>query len=163
MQSLFNKMISTYYIGVDPNLIGHILELKNNHAGLSQQNSSAVGGWHSQRTSNIEPWFDDQIKCILHHLQEKYILRMYWFNINSNGNYNKWHTHSPKEIVAVYYISTPEGSGNIEFRSKTEEKLYSINPKAGQVIIFPGSLEHRVEENLSEELRISAGINLKKK
>ncbi len=103
----------------------------------------------------------------------------YWININNKNNYNKMHIHSSSILSGTYYAATPPQSGNILFHNRPEmsyilgelklvgakESRYTnvdqaFQPKAGAVLVFPGWLPHSVEENRSEQDRISIAFNL---
>jgi len=100
-----------------------------------------------------------------------------WFNVNYENTYQEYHTHLGSHLSIVYYISTPEGSGDILFDSpfqssldyvdnrysKEENKITSsrIGYKAekGRLIIFPSSLSHCVTKSLNKTPRISISAN----
>lgn len=151
-------MIQIHEIDVDPDLIQHILKIKESNPGVKYTN---VGGWHSTYTEIIPDWFINKTSIIKEIVGKEYFLNKYWFNVNGQGHYNKWHAHSVKHMVAVYYIKVPSKSGNIEFRKNKTTIFKSFEPKPGQVIIFPGNLEHQVRKNESDDLRISAAFNFK--
>ena len=49
-----------------------------------------------------------------------------------------------------------------EFALKTNSYMtYFFYPKEGKILIFPSSLSHQVEENKSDEDRISYSFNIK--
>jgi ectoine hydroxylase-related dioxygenase (phytanoyl-CoA dioxygenase family) len=52
-------------------------------------------------------------------------------------------------------------AGVIEF--KKGEAYWTESPQAGDLLVFPGSLEHRVRINTSEQVRISVAFNFKKR
>lgn len=106
-------------------------------------------------------------------------LANYWININKKNHYNKMHIHSSSLLSGTYYAVTPPQSGNIIFHNRPEtsfimgeikhmgarETRYTgveqaFEPKAGAVLVFPGWLQHSVEENRSGEDRISIAFNL---
>jgi ectoine hydroxylase-related dioxygenase (phytanoyl-CoA dioxygenase family) len=65
----------------------------------------------------------------------------------------------------VYYVQTPPGSGNIEFKDAsswfTDDRAWvSYTPQPGDIIAFDGMLLHRVAANQSEDIRISLALNL---
>lgn len=100
-----------------------------------------------------------------------------WININPPGASNKVHYHANCHFSGVYYISlqAPE-CGNIFFRdprvasrmltyptSKPTEFTTSevrMRPEEGRLYVFPGWLEHGVEENQSDEDRIGISFNV---
>ena len=104
-----------------------------------------------------------------------------WKNINEPGNFNISHSHPRSHFSGVLWIKTPKNCGNIVFESpeifnryqeldsysdefalKTNSYMtYFFYPKEGKILIFPSSLSHQVEENKSDEDRISYSFNIK--
>jgi hypothetical protein len=143
---------------ISEELTANIYNLKANDPGSNKSNR---GGWQSTSFLCCDKnyyWICNlisRINLIIH--SKKYRPLNCWFNINSTGNFNDWHAHGNRPYVAVLYISVPKNSGNIEFRKNNI--FYKYSPKVGDLIIFPGNLEHRVLENLAVENRISLAIN----
>ena len=104
-----------------------------------------------------------------------------WKNINEPGNFNIKHVHPEADFSGVLWIKVQENCGNIlfetpnffekyqelhsytdEFALKTNSYMtYFFYPKEGKILIFPSSLSHQVEENKSDEDRISYSFNIK--
>jgi len=94
-------------------------------------------------------------------------------NLTDPGGYNVQHGHEYVYLSGCFYLRVPENSGNIVFLDPRPGAKYSIAvsanemgstnvqvlPREGQLLIFPGWLEHRVEENMSNEARISVVMN----
>ena len=103
-----------------------------------------------------------------------------WKNINEPGNFNVPHSHPRSHLSGVLWIKIPKNSGNIVFESpeifnryqeldsySDESRLNSNNymtyyftPKEGNVLIFSSNLQHEVNENKSNEDRISYSFNV---
>jgi uncharacterized protein (TIGR02466 family) len=111
----------------------------------------------------------------------------YWYNVNRKYNYNHTHYHPMAILSGVIYLKVPTNSGNITFsRSGSEidrmdfltswqietNQLVADNPNANTMhskapeenllIVFPGHLEHYVEQNLTtdpDDARISVSFN----
>ncbi len=104
-----------------------------------------------------------------------------WANINRYKDYNTSHVHPYSDWSGCYYVKTPENCGSIRFADPrtvrhmlAQPHLYNLNqcsserqgteyrvlPKAGRLVMFPSFLEHQVEPNQSQELRISISFNL---
>ena len=103
-----------------------------------------------------------------------------WININSPGSYNVKHTHPNSHLSGVMWIKAPKDSGNIVFDNplghQTHTEINSYNqefkdqffvhhaywlpPIEGRRIIFPSHLQHAVNENKSNEDRISVSFNI---
>tara|TARA_B100000945_G_scaffold134019_1_gene107006 strand:+ start:180 stop:767 length:588 start_codon:yes stop_codon:yes gene_type:complete len=102
-----------------------------------------------------------------------------WVNINNRGNYNSRHTHSNgiNFLSGVYYVTVPKNSGNIVFfdpksmifSSAPDGEYYRrstsevCEPKENMLLLFPSWLEHEVEQNNTDEDRISISFNLIRK
>ena len=111
-------------------------------------------GWQSKPyTSQPFSWFDEVYSSVEEQIGP---IDSFWFNVNTTGEGTGWHSHSRYQTVAVLYISVP--SGNIEFRQGGA--YWSEIPKAGDLLVFPGSLEHRVLSNTSTNCRISVAFNV---
>lgn len=95
---------------------------------------------------------------------------------NKDRNTFNWHNHFlygydhltqgsrewyPSKWATVFYMCMPEGSGGIRFRENDKEIL--VEPKEGQLVIFPASLYHTPDLNHNEDWRISVNINLSDK
>jgi hypothetical protein len=114
-------------------------------------------GWQSRPyTSQPFSWFDAVYRAV--EAQEGSI-DSWWFNANTQGEYTGWHTHSRWARVGVLYVQVP--GGDIEF--KQGGAYWRETPKQGDLLVFPGSLEHRVLPNTSEQVRISVAFNFKKR
>ena len=105
----------------------------------------------------------------------------YWVNVNPPGAYNVKHCHPNSNIAGVLWLKAPKKSGDIvfispndytsfielcsyteEFRKQTYNyHSYRLPPKEGNVILFPSYLQHRVDENFSNDDRISVSFNIK--
>jgi len=89
----------------------------------------------------------------------------FWFNIMEPGDSTSWHNHKEQAFMSgVYYLQVPKNSGHLLFRMKKHnEFIYNlIKVKTGKVVLFPSSLDHSVEQNNSNQVRISISFNLYK-
>lgn len=112
-------------------------------------------GWQSERYhSQLFPWFDSVFKAVEAKIG---IIDAWWFNVNESTEYTNWHAHNNHKIVAVLYVTVPDGG--IEF--KQGESYWTEIPKPGDLLVFPGTLEHRVLPNYSKQPRISIAFNLR--
>ena len=111
-------------------------------------------GWQSKPyTGQPFSWFDSVYSAVAAELGT---IDSFWFNVNTHGQGTGWHSHSRYRTVAVLYVTVP--SGDIEFRQG--EAYWSETPKSGDLLVFPGSLEHRVLANTSTDCRISIAFNV---
>ncbi len=114
-------------------------------------------GWQSiGYTGQPFPWFDATYRAVE---AEHGSIDTWWFNVNLPGEGTGWHTHSQWDKVGVLYVQVP--AGLIEF--KQGGAYWTENPRAGDLLVFSGSLEHRVLPNTSEQVRISVAFNFKKR
>ena len=80
-----------------------------------------------------------------------------WYARFDYGNHALVHNHGDMYASFVYYIKTPEGSSPIIFPDENE----TVEAKEGNLLIFPGHINHYVPENKCEGRVIIAGnINL---
>jgi hypothetical protein len=145
--------IKEYTVTLDSGLKQKILELQKT---IPSAVASNQGGWQGVIDHREMSWVES-LRYSIEQLTNKKTQR-FWFNINGYGNYNNWHSHFSNCSAAVLYIDVPLNSGVIEFRQL--EVLKTITPKQGTLLVFPGTLEHRVLPNLSQEYRISLATNL---
>jgi len=104
-----------------------------------------------------------------------------WVNVNGTGAFNTPHAHGGFHLSGCYYVSVPQSSqsrsGNIEFLNPagavtTLEDAFSqriirmnhsIQPQAGQMLIFPAYLRHWVYPNQEPEDRVTIAFNVRVK
>ena len=89
-----------------------------------------------------------------------------WCHIHHKNMSTNMHDHYPDDISSVFYVSTPKGSGNIVFypnwfthQRYSRGDTSSFTPEVGKFLIFPGTLDHAVMRNHSDEPRISLVFN----
>lgn len=73
------------------------------------------------------------------------------------GENGSTHNHPTYPLVAVYYASVTEKSGNLIFNTLN----YSIVPKNDMLILFDGTLLHSIDYNRTDIDRISIGTHLR--
>lgn len=106
-------------------------------------------------------------------------LGVVWGNINGKYSYHEQHIHPNSFLSGVYYVNAPKGSGNINFidprnsiRSVEMEpnrdkdltdplrRSIEVEPQDGMLLLFPSWLGHEVQQNLTENDRVSIAFNL---
>jgi hypothetical protein len=114
-------------------------------------------GWQS-KTYTDQPfaWFNAVYRAVE---AEQGPIDSWWFNVNTPGEYTGWHAHDRWHKVGVLYVQIP--AGLIEFRQGGA--YWTETPQAGDLLVFPGSLEHRVLPNSSKDVRISIAFNFKRR
>jgi hypothetical protein len=101
---------------------------------------------------------------------------MGWVNVREPGESLEVHGHTESAIAATYYIKAKEGCGDlVAFDSANaidwlNNRLTStpalrerrFKPVQGRLIFFPSYVLHGVDENKSDDLRISLSTDLRK-
>lgn len=153
-------------------------------AGVSNTN---IRGWQSPNNlQTLEEFQDINLRIIQvcqaiaqsqHFMPNLGFQHQAWININPPGASNKIHYHANCHFSGIYYISlkAPE-CGSIFFRDPrvasrmmtypattptefTSEEV-RMDPEEGRMYVFPGWLEHGVEENKSNADRVSIAFNV---
>ena len=160
-----------------------IIQWSQQDKGVSKTNA---GGWHSQTDMNRKHEYDPLTKELFkvqeeifkkEFLTQKPVLGNMWANINYKGGFNRPHLHPNSLFSGVYWVKTPENSGNLmlyeprpgaqcTMPNRKEGKLppelwreVHYQPKAGTVVMFPAWLWHEVRPNQSNDIRISVSFN----
>ena len=145
-----------------------------------------AGGWHSKTDMNKKEEYNPLTKELFNmqdeiyqkeHLSLKPVLGNMWANINYPGCFNRPHIHPNSLFSGVYFIKTPQKSGNLmvydprpgvqmAMPNRKEGQLPSqlwrevhYEPRAGTAIMFPSWLWHEVKPNQSNDTRISVSFN----
>ena len=101
-----------------------------------------------------------------------------WINVNDRkSSFNRPHVHPGATFSGVYYVKCNEQSGKLVFKHPSIIQQYtipentmdkwtnflacnwSVLPEEGKLMIFPSWLEHYVEPNVDDEIRISIAFN----
>ena len=100
----------------------------------------------------------------------KFRIASSWFTNTQPGQYTRIHCHGHSDISGVYYFKTNTKDGSLTFVSPTSSlastvfaKLrdtVSYPPAEGKIILFPGWLNHTVNENETADTRISVSFNV---
>lgn len=103
-----------------------------------------------------------------------------WLQFNQPRSYFVRHDHYGALISGVIYLNVPENSGNIMFHNPLEQRRVTnaffekvknqdsdynfshitYTPIVGEMILFESWLQHTVQQNMSDENRISIGFNI---
>jgi uncharacterized protein (TIGR02466 family) len=91
-----------------------------------------------------------------------------WCNVHLNGGYTKAHCHGTSTLSMVAYIELPVDSGYLQVKDPwydlknileknngdTDEEQWAVVPAiTGDVIFFPGWLQHRTQPNTTDRER----------
>ena len=122
-----------------------IVNWSNQDKGIVRTN---VNGWHSGTDMNLRPEYKKLVDLLYEaqhviyeqeHLDSEPFLGNMWANINPPGGLNRAHIHPNSLWSGVYYV------------------------KAGRLIMFPSWLNHCVDTNQSNDIRISVSFNFMQK
>ncbi len=107
-----------------------------------------------------------------------------WANVNRTGDYHDPHNHPHAYLSGTYYVRVPKSlpkigrrkdrrSGCISFydprgaanmtairRDPNIEAEFTVEPRAGLMLLWPAFLQHFVHPNLTDESRISISFNV---
>lgn len=98
-----------------------------------------------------------------------------WASVHGRGSRHDAHSHADSMLSAVYYARLPDPCARIVFfdprgRNSFHPKLptappfdssFALQPKEGDLIVFPGWLLHAVEESQADAERISFSFNVR--
>lgn len=92
----------------------------------------------------------------------KWGLQDCWVNVMGQGTEHAAHEHPGSFISGTFYVQTPPDCAGISFEDPQigpEEVEYPV--QAGEVILFPSWMRHRVPQNFADDDRISVSFNYK--
>ena len=108
-----------------------------------------------------------------------------WANINRLGDYHNLHNHPHSYLSGTYYVSVPS-TENLQAGNRADidpgaisfydprgqanmtaikgdgqiDPEHRVQPKAGQILMWPSFLHHFVHPNLTSDLRVSISFNV---
>lgn len=104
---------------------------------------------------------DNIVKSVNKHIVQK---GAPWAHILDPGESTMFHTHStsgPPGISFAYWVTYPKNSGEFVgvLQVDTMRHFHQVEPKAGDLLLFPTYLPHLTSRNASDEQRISISGN----
>lgn len=111
----------------------------------------------------------------LDHQRHPLRLQECWVNIYDRGDGQEIHCHANSVLSGIYYVATPEGSGQLMFHSPMADSMLEppkremnsmnvpatgLTPQAGTMILFRSWLRHSVMPSTGTDSRISIAFNL---
>jgi len=165
----------------------NIINWANSDKGIVRTN---MNGWHSQTNMQEKPEYKALVDLLFsaqaHIYKEELLdnephLGNMWANINPPGGFNRPHTHPNSLWSGVYYVKAPKNSGHLKIEDPKPSSLISrprrkegqlqtylwnevhFEPVAGRLIMFPAWLNHCVDPNQSNDIRISVSFNFLQK
>ncbi len=183
---IFSQFLAVDHLDIDNAAIKRqCYTIKDNDSGRQLSNK---GGWQSNLLSLDDLVFSQlkqaivdkttQLNVMLGFEDLPIVLGTSWININGLNHFNAPHCHPLSFYSAVYYVKSELGMGELVFRNPFNfyDNILAMNPpkqctffnsldwmvqpKSGDLVIFPSWLLHYVNPNLTNEDRISIAINL---
>lgn len=171
---------------IENNLVKKCYELKHNIKS-GGQNWLAKNTYNTSYTYNL--FNDENFKCLNDWVMQEIknytdnigyennlVCDTAWFNIYEKYNYQEVHEHAPNSISAIYFLkANPDTCAKTYFYSNNFDGLepksnnnnidtnhtISINPLSGLLILFRSNVKHSVEQQLSNDERITIAYNFK--
>ena len=185
---IIEKFFPTFVYGKDVQLDNNqlaqdIVNWSNKDKGVNKTNYK---GWHSTTDMHIKPEYSQLVTELIsmqkdiydnEHIDRHARLGNMWANINPSGGMNMPHIHPNALFSGVYYVKSNPKSGRLKiydprpganFIMPTRKpgnpgrdlwREANIEPIEGRIIMFPAWLWHSVEENMSDDIRISVSFN----
>ena len=166
----------------------NIVKWSETDKGVTKTNSN---GWHSTVDMHQKEEYKELVSILFQAqlniynnegLDSEPFLGNMWANINPPGGANKPHIHPNSLWSGVYYIKAPEKCGNLVLEDPKSvslmvmprrkqniqlplhtHRILNYKPLAGRLIMFPSWLNHWVEPNESNDIRISVSFNFLQK
>ena len=100
-----------------------------------------------------------------------------WINIYRKHDFQEYHVHDHSMISASYYLQCNDSSAKIYFRhpvidimspqitayNNLNYQRISFQPESGTILIFRSYLQHCVEQQRNDDLRICLSYNYRRK
>lgn len=155
-------------------LIKDILDLKGNHETTNNSNNKC---WRYENFP-IKDWLKNELDIYLNEVYNFYsdddmfitsnrssYKFFCWANVNEPGSRNTLHSHKKAHLSMIYYLQAA-GTGNLRICNPANilgdcnfsapyVRDFEIEPKDGDLFIWPAWLPHEVETNLSDKQRIN--------
>lgn len=170
-----------FYQTFNERILNKLTELRQSAPNLSQSVS-----WQSAQNLHQMKEFQPLITCvnatttnILKFLKighQGFEITGCWANVNPQGSMHRIHSHPNNFLSGVYYVTTPSGADTINFHDPriqtgiirppvtalTNENTDQVvvRVKQGMFLLFPSWLQHSVDVNPNDQLRISISFNI---
>jgi len=148
----------------------------------SPSGRSNRGGWNSDKTVFARPEFALLADSVRHAIgyalgqvtgREVPVQCEAWVNMHDRGSFNTSHLHQGVLLSGTFYLTVPEGSGNLVLRDPRPGVALStfrgpginsaqhvpVQPYAGLLVLFPNWLEHEVAPHDADEPRVAIAMN----
>jgi uncharacterized protein (TIGR02466 family) len=135
----------------------------------------------SSTFADLQKQIDLHVRQFTRHLQmdlhgRKLMMTTFWANIMPPQVVHAMHIHPLSVVSGTYYVQTPKNCSALKFedprlgfmmaspprtaKARPEnQRFISIEPKAGDLILFESWMRHEVPPNSAREERISVSFN----
>jgi uncharacterized protein (TIGR02466 family) len=98
-----------------------------------------------------------------------------WFNIYKKNDFQEFHTHPGSSISGIYFLKsdaindartifeTYTTENFLDLKAPSNDRLVYYKPKPGRLLLFKSTLRHCVEQQKSDNMRITLAYNFLKK
>ncbi|MFS4459945.1 TIGR02466 family protein [Bdellovibrio sp. HCB2-146] len=160
---------------------GQAWSKKNYPGGFTSYGSMAQLHLFSTTFELLKKDLDKHVAKFVKHLEmdinpKELQMSSCWVNVMPTSVYHSMHIHPLSVISGTYYVQTPKNCSAIKFEDPRmvgfmaspprkhnakphNQRFHSIEPKAGNVILFESWQRHEVPANESTQERISISFN----
>lgn len=158
--------------------IGRVLKTMSPDPERGQAWQSRHGLHELEEFAELIEYISDSTTTALEFLKsgyQKFEVTACWATVNAPGRGHSKHTHPNSFLSGVYYVQTQSGADTINFHDPRVQpalirppvtELVAANADQavitvadGTLLLFPSWLEHSVDVNASERMRISLSFN----
>jgi uncharacterized protein (TIGR02466 family) len=169
-------------------LVKLIESLDSDHADLTTDyRSGNFFTLEHAATAWLKDCVNVTVRDYFQHLGMDYDIRwslQAWANVNRFGDYHDYHNHPHAYLSGTYYVRVPTEFEKLETRNDVRpgrltlydpracanmtaikgdpyiEPEYTVEPKAGMLLLWPAFVNHFVHPNLSKQPRLSVSFNV---
>ena len=176
-QNIFPSFVCSCVPQID--MMAQLEEAYDIKSHYKSEDVSNEGGYHSPKFVGTKfPTLRDTVEEFCNDLLDQKDLKLkisnieYWCNINKSYNYNVMHSHGRADLIGIYYIQLPPGSGNLVvlrndgsqysdlYENRSDMLEYTIEPEVGRLYVLPGHLWHYVTGSDNVRDRVSVSFNI---
>ena len=148
--------------------------IKEHREQNPESNDTNVKSWNSSyytHTENLKfkPIVDRMLNMCkfisqtMYNNKSDYMVTEFWAAMYESGEYAVSHAHEPSNFACTYYVDVEDGCSPIVFDvdrfDETEEcEKFSITPKNGMLLMWPGNLDHQVPPTNGKRILVAANI-----
>jgi uncharacterized protein (TIGR02466 family) len=181
--SIIHEYTLDDHVNINKSVVDYLYDLKKLDSKTDK--ISNIGGWQKNHLEQVPELatlssaiFKQFEKFLVEELGPNVELSVFlgnlFCNINPPGSYHLGHIHDG-HFTGVYYLNTPENCGNLVIQNPQQDPVSAemsryfqninldtnIVPVSGTGYFFPSHLVHSVDENVSNEDRISLSYNIR--